>query len=245
MRLRKFGVAAFCASAVFGGISGRTIASAQVIPTSGGAQGPFFFAPPATNGNGAVLGGSNSSTNASFLAIQPSVNANQEISTAGSYLASGTQDYVCRLNASAVATWAFTGPRATLFGQPRWKSTTPPKVGDHYNLQGTPLAGSAADGPRWNFQSGEILRGRVIRSAPGVAGAIPWLLLQAEVEQTGSSAGLSRAAYIQRFSTVGGLAPAASTCTSSSVGATAQVPYSASYRVLLVNDEVETEGLGG
>jgi hypothetical protein len=82
-------------------------------------------------------------------------------------------------------------------------------------------------GPTWQGIDGSSVVGaaRVSADSPD-AGAIPWLLLEA---QTTAGAGfLSMVSYIQRLDTSGGLAPAAG-CTDESAGQELRVPYTASY----------------
>jgi hypothetical protein len=147
--------------------------------------------------------------------------------------ANGTQDYVCRANATGFG-WAFTGPRANLFDAPNQQFSSykfgPKFGGTHYNLQGTSQAGTGADGPRWRFLDGTLLRGRVLRSAPGrTSGDIPNLLLSVEVERPSAfNAYYEQYSFIQRVETKGGVAPAGG-CGAATVGAVAQVPYSATY----------------
>jgi Protein of unknown function (DUF3455) len=145
-----------------------------------------------------------------------------------SVYANGTQDYQCRKNATGYG-WAFTGPRANLFGDG--------KVGDHFNLQGTSQAGTPADGPRWRFNDGTQVRGRLVSSAPSLtANDIPVLLLRVEYESRRSPSytsyfgtAVQNATFLQRTQTVGGVAPAANSCTAFTVGTVAKVPYRATY----------------
>ena len=61
--------------------------------------------------------------------------------------------------------------------------------------------------------------------------AIPWLLLKATVHTEGPTGGdrLVPTTFIQRINTVGGIAPAAASCSAATVGARADVPYTADY----------------
>jgi hypothetical protein len=60
--------------------------------------------------------------------------------------------------------------------------------------------------------------------------AVPWLLLSATTTPAPDGGGvLADATFVQRLNTVGGVAPAGSTCTAANVGATAEVPYTADY----------------
>jgi Protein of unknown function (DUF3455) len=210
---------------VGGAIAGGVASAPSVGAQSTSAQGPFSFPPPALGPNYSILNSSSQATNASFYTTLPPGN---DLVGAGGTLAQGTQDYVCRNNATGTPVWAFTGPRANLYSIGYFGTRL---IGNHYNLQGTAQAGTTADGPRWRNFDGNVVRGRMIASAPGrTSGDIPWLLLRAEVEQSdGTFTSWGLATYITRTSTVGGVAPAAATCTAATLGSVAQVPYSASY----------------
>jgi Protein of unknown function (DUF3455) len=186
------------------------------------AQGPFTFPYPSGFG---WLGSNESALNiASSSRLAPPPGNDQYI---GALPANGTQDYQCRATATGFA-WTFTGPRANLFDNQAWLPSYRKLAGTHFNLQGTPQQGTPNDGPRWRMNDGSQVRGRVVSSAPGrTSNDIPFLLLRAENE--GGEGFLGRVTFIQRFTTVGGVAPAAATCTASAVGATAQVPYSTTY----------------
>jgi Protein of unknown function (DUF3455) len=60
--------------------------------------------------------------------------------------------------------------------------------------------------------------------------AVPWLLLAATPSDRGPAGGrLGDTTFIQRLNTAGGIAPAATTCNPATVGARAEVPYTADY----------------
>jgi Protein of unknown function (DUF3455) len=224
LKLKKAAIAFAIVSATSGTLTLGQPPAAKAQATS--SQGPFSFPLPALGPNYTILNGSDPATNPSYLATRPP--AGSVGSGAGAnILANGTQDYVCRANAAGVSSWVFTGPRANLY-EVNWSGVR--LIGNHYNLQGTAQAGTSFDGPRWRNADGNIVRGRVIASAPGRPGAIPWLLLRAEVEAGfGDFTTWGQTTYITRTSTVGGVAPAASLCNGSTVGTVAQVPYSAAY----------------
>jgi hypothetical protein len=120
--------------------------------------------------------------------------------------AAGVQIYRC--NGSA---WALTGPRANLYdknGNPKWTHSA---------------------GPTWQHKDGSTVVGQLYAPpVPITAGAIPWLLLRAASTAPGADGDkMVKTTFIQRVNTTGGLAPAASTCTTA--GATAEVPYTADY----------------
>ena len=110
---------------------------------------------------------------------------------------------------SQTYSWVFTAPSATLFDDAM------NAIGQHYA------------GPTWELSAdGSRVVGMVVAKATPDPTAIPWLLLHAV--STSQSGLLSRVHYIQRLSTVGGLAPT-STCDPSTVGRTAGVDYRATY----------------
>ncbi|MCM3869104.1 MAG: DUF3455 domain-containing protein [Pyrinomonadaceae bacterium] len=105
-------------------------------------------------------------------------------------------------------TWAFVEPVATLFSDPNYHG----KVGTHYL------------GPTWESNSGsKVVATRLFGCTPD-ATAIPWLLLQ--TVSTDGPGIFSSVTYIQRVNTKGGLAP---TAPGTSIGAIAEVPYTAEY----------------
>ena len=123
------------------------------------------------------------------------------------YDAAGVQIYECRSTPASTYAWAFVAPRADL-------SKNGKLVGTHYA------------GPTWESKDGsKVVGAKVAAFAPDPT-AIPWLLLRAV-----SHAGVGRmdsVTYIQRLSTVGGLAPT-SGCDAAHVLVRAEVPYTAAY----------------
>jgi hypothetical protein len=225
-------------------LGGVAVSSVAVIPTAsaqtGSAQGPFVFPYPS---GFPVRGGLDQSAQASATSMAAIAQPGTVVQAV--VPASGTQDYVCRNNSSGVAAWAFTGPRANLFTHTNIAPYNQRIYGTHWNLQGTPQAGTSSDGPRWRSFDGTQLRGRVVASAPGRTSAdIPVLLLRAEVESLApigsdffrqglptTSPTWSTVTHIQRVNTRGGVAPI-NGCGASTVGAIAQVPYSTTYLLL-------------
>jgi hypothetical protein len=121
--------------------------------------------------------------------------------------AEGVQIYDCKAGADGVLTWVFRAPEAELFAQRRVASS-------HYA------------GPTWEALDGSTVVGARVAGASVDASAIPWLLLQATSH---SGRGLmSAVTFIQRLSTVGGLAPNTG-CTESTIGAVSEVDYTATY----------------
>ena len=106
------------------------------------------------------------------------------------------------------ASWTFVEPVATLFADADYHT----KVAIHYG------------GPTWESNGGsKVVATRLASCSPDPA-AIPWLLLQAA--STDGPGIFSSVTYVQRINTVGGLAP---TAPGASIGAVAEVPYSAEY----------------
>jgi hypothetical protein len=130
--------------------------------------------------------------------------------------ARGTQNYACQLNTtSGTYVWTFVAPSATL-----------------YDDAGNQIATHYA-GPTWQANDGSTVVGKKLQSADSPLGktvAIPWLLLSALSTTTGPDGGntLTDTTYIQRVNTTGGVAPA-SGCDATTVGATADVSYTADY----------------
>jgi hypothetical protein len=124
--------------------------------------------------------------------------------------ARGVQIYECRPTAAGGHAWAFVAPDAQLL-----------------DARGQPIGRHGA-GPSWQANDGSRIVGSVkARADAPVAGAVPWLLLEARSD--GPSGAFSKVTSIQRVNTTGGVAPADG-CTGESVHATARVPYTADYR---------------
>ncbi|MEC5215156.1 hypothetical protein RCH09_000086 [Actimicrobium sp. GrIS 1.19] len=123
---------------------------------------------------------------------------------------SGDLGYECRAKAATPGAfeWVFTGPNAMLLD----KNKTP--IGKYYA------------GPTWESNDGSKVTGKQLAVAPGVAGAIPLQLVQAN-PATGNGA-MSGVTYIQRLKTVGGVAPAEA-CAEAGVGTRKTVKYQADY----------------
>ncbi|MBD0270513.1 MAG: DUF3455 domain-containing protein, partial [Acetobacteraceae bacterium] len=119
--------------------------------------------------------------------------------------ADGVQIYACGPSKLGHA-WLFQGPEALLFDA----------VGRQVGTHGA--------GPHWRLVDGSTTRGAVAVNAPAPRpGAIPWLLLRAAPE---AAAGRLRdAAWIRRYDTEGGAAPAGG-C---EPGDAARMRYSARY----------------
>jgi hypothetical protein len=121
--------------------------------------------------------------------------------------AEGAQIYTCQTSADSFA-WVFTAPDAELFDRHGHQ------VGTHYA------------GPTWEANDDSTIVGSKVAEASVDASAIPWLLLKAK-SNTGDGL-MSNVSYVQRLSTVGGLAPTRA-CAAANSGEVARVPYSATY----------------
>jgi len=108
--------------------------------------------------------------------------------------------------------WTFVAPRADLYGD------NGKRIAIHFA------------GPTWQAKDGSRVSGTVVARATVDDRSIPWLLLAATSTSVGADGDrLTHTTYIQRIATAGGVAPAASTCTAGTAGATAEVPYTADY----------------
>lgn len=127
--------------------------------------------------------------------------------------ARGVQIYECRAKGEGFE-WTFVAPDAELFD-----AASKP-------------AGTHGAGPHWLAKDGSRVEAKVAsRQDAPVAGAIPWLLLQAQGAANGKGT-FGRVSHIQRINTQGGVAPAADGCKRETLGQTARVPYTADYRFL-------------
>ena len=86
---------------------------------------------------------------------------------------------------------------------------------------------SHAGGPTWTARDGSKVTGARVNGVTVDPTAIPWLLLSASGTPGADGDRIAGTKFIQRVNTVGGLAPAPSTCTT--VGAVKEIPYTADY----------------
>jgi uncharacterized protein DUF3455 len=125
--------------------------------------------------------------------------------------ATGVQKYTCQPN----GTWLFTDPEATLYRADRVDKP----IGTHF-------LNFATGRPVWRLKDGSSVEAARTATAPGGAGNIAWLLLQAVGTTTGPDGDrLGNARWVQRLNTTGGVAPAG-TCIP---GDKIAVPYSTDY----------------
>ena len=131
----------------------------------------------------------------------------------------GVQKYVCQ----ADGTWLFTDPVATLYKQNAGEKA----VGSHY-------LNVATGRPIWEYQDGSKVEAARKASAPGGAGNIAALLLEALAKGIGEDGDrLANTTWVQRLNTSGGIAPAGA-CTS---GNRIAVPYETDYVFWKAADE--------
>jgi hypothetical protein len=118
----------------------------------------------------------------------------------------GVQIYTCQASATGYA-WVFKAPEANLYSHGFL-------VGKHYA------------GPTWEFlDHSKVVATKIAGFAPDPS-AIPWLMLQASSHEGRGL--MSNVTYLQRFDTVGGLAPTAG-CDADHVGSEARVDYTSTY----------------
>ena len=138
----------------------------------------------------------------------------------------GTQNYVCFVNASGVASWVQYGPQAVLFDDRGNQITT------HFlslSPETTPAARPTWQHSRDTSAVWAVTPPLVTYGEPDYVepGAIPWLLLVVAGTSEGPDGGdrLAETTYIQRVHTSGGVKPT-TTCQE---GDKAFVPYTADY----------------
>ena len=108
----------------------------------------------------------------------------------------------------------------------RWNPVAP--RADLYGDNGQLLATHFA-GPTWLARDGSRVVGTVDNRVTVDPSAIPWLRLSAASTPGADGDRLAGTTFIQRIATTGGLPPAAATCDASTLGETAEVPYTADY----------------
>jgi hypothetical protein len=142
----------------------------------------------------------------------------------------GTQDYVCAASGSGVA-FVLTTPEAVLFDTPARR------VVNHF-FSPNPVEGGVIRATWQSTQDSSVFWGKVTAVATFISDpdfvapdAIAWLgLSQAGVlDGVGGGTTLSKATFVQRVNTVGGLAPAIGCTSPADIGHRAFVPYEADY----------------
>jgi hypothetical protein len=141
--------------------------------------------------------------------------------------ATGTQNYMCLPSDSGFA-WVFVGPQATLFNDAERQIIT------HF-LSPNPEEEDTARATWQHSGDTSTVWATPIASYPESNAvklkAIPWLLLAVVGADFGPTGGdrLTKATYIQRVHTSGGLAPSTGCTQASEVRTRAFVPYTANY----------------
>jgi len=127
---------------------------------------------------------------------------------------SGTQNYGCSEAADGGSSWVLVTPEADLL------DCHGAVIGQHFASEG------GASAPEWLLDDGSYAVGsRVASFVPdGGASSIPWLLLR--VTSMSDAGVISGAAFVQRTSTNGGLAPAGACAADAGLAA---IPYTADY----------------
>jgi Protein of unknown function (DUF3455) len=137
----------------------------------------------------------------------------------------GTQNYICAANATGYA-WTFVAPEAQLY-RDRHECRHDEAIVHHFA------------GPTWqSLDDGSSVVGAKVAGVTVDATAIPWLLLTAashgaptgdgDNDEDDAAGLMTPITSIQRLSTQNGLAPSTG-CDATTVGATADVPYTATY----------------
>jgi len=142
----------------------------------------------------------------------------------------GTQNYVCVATKSVGhVDWVLFTPEATLFSDEGDQLTT------HF-FSPNPVEGGIAVRATWvdsRDTSTVWAKANAASSDPAFVNqnAVAWVLLQVVGSQVGPTGGatLSPATFVQRLSTVGGLAPSTGCDSPTDIGNKAFVPYTADY----------------
>jgi uncharacterized protein DUF3455 len=141
----------------------------------------------------------------------------------------GTQNYICAPAATASGVeWLMIGPQATLFDD------AAEQIATHFASR-NPDDGDAIQ-PTWqqSRDSSAVWAVKMKGSSDAAyvaPGAIEWLLLRVTGKEVGPTGGdkLTRALFIQRVNTSGGVKPPSAECTVSSLNARRLVRYEADY----------------
>ena len=140
----------------------------------------------------------------------------------------GVQIYICNASTTAAAGYAWTGlaPQANLFN-------------DDGKMIGTHFIG-----PTWQGNDGSAVAAAKVAAAPMDRTAVPWLLLKG-VSHAAEEGRFSDVTWVQRLSTVGGIAPADACDATHNLGAVVQVPYSADYFFYETKTQGKVKQCGG
>jgi hypothetical protein len=141
----------------------------------------------------------------------------------------GTQNFICAPAATPSGLdWLFIGPQATLFDDDIEQTFT------HFHSKNTEASGAIQATWQHSRDSSAVWATRHSGSLDPLyvaPGAIEWLLLDVSGSALGPMGGdkLSGAKFIQRVNTVGGVKPASSECTLSTLNTRRLVAYEADY----------------
>jgi hypothetical protein len=143
----------------------------------------------------------------------------------------GTQNYMC-LPSAAGAAWKQYAPQATLYQT--FRDEMGQQLATHFLSANPDEPGLAR--PTWqhSFDSSRVWARQWDYSVDSnyvAPGAIPWLVLLVVGKEDGPEGGsfLTRARWIQRVNTSGGVAPSTGCSQASEIGTIALVPYEADY----------------
>ena len=139
----------------------------------------------------------------------------------------GTQNYICT-HVRGGFEWTFFGPQATLFDDAGQQIAT------HFLSPNPDESGKARATWQHSQDSSAVWAVAIANSTDSAfvdPNAIPWLLLRVVGAEDGPipNGALSRATYLQRINTQGGLAPEGGCSRALDLGVKALVPYSADY----------------
>ncbi len=137
--------------------------------------------------------------------------------------ATGTQNYTCTASG-----WSFVGPDADLYLPHEVEAI----VGHHF---------AGATGPTWEYEDGSSVIGKKAAGKTVDPSAIPWLLLVA-IGHDDVDGRMTDVTSVQRLSTSGGNAPATG-CDVNHIGATVDVPYTATYYFYVTRDPNKSNNL--
>jgi Protein of unknown function (DUF3455) len=179
------------------------------------ATGAFAVAPSAARGDGVTT---------------PRVPPGLEVDGAAPFLeghAVGTQNYVCLPSGTGFA-WSLFTPEATLFWDGDAQLTT------HFFAPNPDEDGTIRAAWQHSRDSSTVWASLVKASTDAqfvAPDAIAWLKLAVVGRRAGPGGGdkLTRATFVQRINTAGGVAPATGCAAAWDVGARAFVPYTADY----------------
>lgn len=144
--------------------------------------------------------------------------------------AAGTQNYICAPSATALSgrDWLFIGPQATVFDGDGEQILT------HFH-SANPFDFGAIEATWQHSRDTSGVWAVKVRGSNDATyvlpGAVEWLLLRVTGPQIGPDGGdkLTKAVFIQRVNTVGGVKPAESECTAMALNNRRLVPYEADY----------------